>query len=373
MFEMIRILFLIHDLGRGGAEKVLVNLANNMDPEIFDVSVIALLGGGENERLLAPHVHYRCIVPFIFRGNSTAMKMFSPQKLHDLFVREKYDIEAAYLEGPSARIISGCSDPSVKKVVWIHSTMHSEKDIGRGFRSPGEARECYSKFDRAIFVSEGTKTAFYRYAGIEDRGMVLYNTNDTDLILNIKDEDVPEVCFREDEFKMISVGKILKSKGIDRMARIIKRLRDEGRSVHFYAAGTGPDQKEIEEYVRQNGISDYFTIVGYQPNPYKFVSKCDLFVCASLSEGFSTSTTEALITGTPVCTVEVSGMREMLGESCEYGLITENTEEALYQGIRKLMDDRGLLSHYREKAAERGKRFSKKETVAAVEQMFNSL
>ena len=41
---MIKVLFLIHDLGQGGAEKVLVNLVNNMDLTRFDVSVIALFG-----------------------------------------------------------------------------------------------------------------------------------------------------------------------------------------------------------------------------------------------------------------------------------------------------------------------------------------
>ena len=62
--------------------------------------------------------------------------------------------------------------------------------------------------------------------------------------------------------------------------------------------------------------------MGYQTNPYKYLAKCDLFVCSSHSEGFSTAATEALIVGVPVCSVEVSGMREMLGENNEYGVIT---------------------------------------------------
>ena len=48
----MKILFLIHDLGQGGAEKVLVNLVNNMDHEKFDITVIALFGGGVNEQFL---------------------------------------------------------------------------------------------------------------------------------------------------------------------------------------------------------------------------------------------------------------------------------------------------------------------------------
>ena len=53
---MKKILFLIHDLGHGGAEKVLVNLVNNMDPTQFDITVMALFGGGVNEQFLKPHI-----------------------------------------------------------------------------------------------------------------------------------------------------------------------------------------------------------------------------------------------------------------------------------------------------------------------------
>lgn len=91
------------------------------------------------------------------------------------------------------------------------------------------------------------------------------------------------------------------------------------------------------------------TLLGYQTNPYKYVSKCDLFVCASFAEGFSTAATEALIVGTPVCTVEVSGMKEMLGEHNEWGVVTENSEEALYQGIKDLLDHPDKLAYYKEK------------------------
>ena len=114
------------------------------------------------------------------------------------------------------------------------------------------------------------------------------------------------------------------------------------------------------------------TFLGYQTNPYKYVAKCDLFVCASFAEGFSTAATEALIVGTPVCTTEVSGMREMLGDN-EYGIITENDEEALYEGIKDLLDHPEKLAHYKEKAIERGKRFSTEETVKAVEEMLLKL
>ena len=157
------------------------------------------------------------------------------------------------------------------------------------------------------------------------------------------------------------------------MLRIQKRLIDDGYRTHFYALGAGPMREELEAWAADNGIADSVTFLGYRTNPYKYVSKCDLFVCASHAEGFSTAATEALIVGTPVCTVEVSGMKEMLGESGEWGIVTENDEEALYRGIRELLDDPALLAQYREKARERGKTFSTENTTRAVEKMLESL
>ena len=91
------------------------------------------------------------------------------------------------------------------------------------------------------------------------------------------------------------------------------------------------------------------------------------------AEGFSTATTEALVLGIPVCTVDVSGMKEMLGENNEFGIVTENNTDALYHGIKRLLNDQELLLFYRKKAKERGKVFSTQKTVYAVEQMLRDL
>ena len=103
------------------------------------------------------------------------------------------------------------------------------------------------------------------------------------------------------------------------------------------------------------------------------MKNCDLYVCSSRSEGFSTSVTESLIVGTPVVTTLCSGMKEMLGENNEYGIVTENDEDALYEGIKKMLTTEGLLEYYSEKALERGKKFSTEKTVKAVENMLLNL
>ena len=369
---MTKILFLIHDLGQGGAEKVLVNLVNNMDPEKFDISVTALFGGGVNEQFLKPHIRYRAIYPKAFPGNSHVMKLLTPKQLHKLYVKEHYDIEVAYLEGPASRIISGCTDPNTKTVCWVHCTMKSEQEFAVGFRSFAEARRSYANFDRQVFVSRDVLTAFAALCP-EGTKTVCYNTNETAQMLEKACEEVPNDLFRREEFHLIGTGKLVRVKGFDRLARIHKRLREEGYPVHTWILGIGEEEQKLRAFARENGIENTFTLLGYQTNPYKYVSKCDLFVCSSHSEGFSTAATEALIVGTPVCTTDVSGMREMLGGHNEWGIVTKNDEESLYTGIVRLLEDPELLTHYKKQAEARGKTFSTENTVRAVEEMLMTL
>lgn len=103
------------------------------------------------------------------------------------------------------------------------------------------------------------------------------------------------------------------------------------------------------------------------------MKNADLYVCSSRREGFSTAVTEALIVGTPVVSTNCSGAYELLGDNNEYGIVTENDEDALYEGIKKILTEENLLQHYRKQAKIRGQRFSTEKTVKAVEDMFCEL
>ena len=160
----IKILFVIHDLSVGGAEKVLINLVNNMDYLKFDVTVLALFDEGVNKQFLNSKIKYRYAFRHAIRGNSHYMKLLSP-------------------EGPSARIVAGCPKNKTKIVSWIHCTYHNKEELAKSFRDIKEAYKCYEKSDRMIFVSEEVKQAFIRYCPIKCETHVLYNTNESEKII----------------------------------------------------------------------------------------------------------------------------------------------------------------------------------------------
>lgn len=369
---MKKILFLIHDLGQGGAEKVLINLVNNLDKTKYEVTLMTLFNCGENKQFLNSNIKYKYWFNKMIPANSHLMKLLSPKQLHKLIIKEKYDIEVSYLEGPCARVISGCTNSKTKLISWIHIEQHTEKKVASSFRSIKEAKKCYEKFNKIVCVSETVKNDFINALCVKSNYEVLYNTNETKKILILAKENTDDII-QTNAVKIVGVGKLLKNKGFDRVLKIIKKLVDEKYNVHFYILGEGPERGNLLKYIDENKLNDNVTLLGYQLNPYKYIAKCDLFVCASYAEGFSTAATEALIVGTPICTVEVSGMKEMLGSNNEYGIVTENNDNSLYMGIKYLLDDKSKLDYYKEQAKLRGKDFSTEETVNAVESMFDLL
>jgi glycosyltransferase involved in cell wall biosynthesis len=371
---MISVLFLIPTLDRGGAENVLVDLVNHMDQSKFRITVQTLFDKDAQKDRLREGIEYRSFLYRQFHGNSRLFSVIPAGLLYRLIVRKRYDIVVSYLEGPTTHILSGCPYPDSKRVAWVHVEMKTERQLSVGFRSMKEAGLAYKQFDRVAFVAQTVRESFFKLAGDDFRNTcVLYNTIDSQAIKEKAGEKLEETVFSADELNIVSVGRIIDAKGYDRLARVQKQLRAEGYKTHVYILGTGKDREEIEAYAAENGIADTFTFLGFRNNPYQFVANADLFVCSSRREGFSTAVTESLILGVPVVSTNCSGAYELLGRNDEYGVVTENNDEALLEGIKRMLDVPDRLKHYRAMARERGKTFETEKTVQAVEKMLTEL
>ena len=371
---MINVLFLIPTLDRGGAENVLVDLVNHMDQSRFHITVQTLFDRNSQKDRLWDGIRYKSFLYRQFHGNSRLMARIPARLLYRLIVRERYDVVVSYLEGPTTHIIAGCPYPETKKVAWFHSALDTGRRFSAGFASIKAALQVYKALDKIVFVAKTVKKIIEETAGTAfPNSVVMYNTINTEEIRSRSRESLEEPIFSENEISILSTGKITPVKGYDRLARVQKKLIDAGYKTHIYILGAGKDREEIEKYTAENAIADSFTFLGFQENPYKYVAKADLFVCSSRREGFSTAVSEALVLGVPVVSTNCSGAYELLGENNEYGIVTENNEDALYQGIRRLLDDPSLLRYYREKAGSRGAEFTTKTTVKAVEDMLEHL
>lgn len=367
-----KILFCHFDYGGGGAEKVLVNLANALDKNKYDVTIGTVFDYGVNRQFLNPDIKTCSLLKRKpFNGISYILRCFSPTFLRKRLTREEFDVEIAFLEGIPTRIVSGSSNTRSKKFAWIHNL--SEKAFSfHMFRSIDEAKRCFNSFDRLVFVSEYGKEHFPGTMpfGLPE-GTVVNNTIEVERIIETSSEDIP-VNLDSDVVNMVNVGRLCGQKSHDRLFRALAAVESKGiRSWHLYILGAGPELGMLQGVLAQLGLTDKVTFLGYDENPYRYVAKMDLYVCSSLAEGYSTSVTESIIVGTPVLTTLCSGMSEILGDDGA-GLIVDNSIDGLTQGLLKILPDAKLLAEMKEKAHARSCFFSSERTVKQFEDLINS-
>lgn len=356
---MIKILFLTQNLGGGGAERVLVNLVNNMDKTKYDITVATMFSDGVNKDFLSKDVKYYCKHAPSFHGVSQVMRFIPARLLYKYFVgNEKYDVVVAFMHGVPAKVISGCTLKNAKKISWLHCGDMEKTSMFRSFPTFKSAVKAYSSFDKVLGVAKSVSDAFSKKTGLYDNVSYCYNVNDTDKIFNLAKETVelvykaPLVC---------SVGRFTSEKGFSRLIKISNRLHNECIDHTLMLIGGGALEENIKAEAKELNENVIFT--GFQNNPYKYLNKADVFVCSSFFEGLSTATTEAVVLGIPTISTNVSGAKEILGENNEYGLVVGMEDEDLYKGLKEMLTNEELRNFYKEKAKIRGEFFNTENAV----------
>ena len=364
---MTKILFFIDTVTGGGAEKVLRNLVNNMDQEKFEITV-QTIEEADPAAYLVPGIRYKAINRC---KSGLGKKLFSYwvrlcaelKWLYPLYIRDDYDIEVAYLECGPTKILAGSTNKKARKIAWVHCDLKRKEDIAE---QAEKIKTYYEKYDQVVCVAGTVKDSFEALFGDAAQSLVLYNVNDEADILTkageyqVHGKDVPVFAV---------VGRLSYEKGVDRLLEACARLRDEGAAFFLRIVGDGPEREKLEQMTRERNLEDHLEFMGFQSNPYPVMAGADVIVCPSRYEGFSTAVTEALILGKPVVTTPCSGMRELLGDS-EFGLITEDSVEGIYRGMKKLLDDPALREEYARAAKLRGKEFGKEQVLSRTEEFF---
>ena len=348
---MIKILFFIETLQGGGAEKVLCNLVNHMDKSRFQITVQTLY---REEVSLASGIEYKYCYPSGNRFYSMIKRAEAALGLtYSIHIRGEYDIEVAYLECGATKIMAGSTNKKAKKIAWVHCDLQNIICDPQEFAK--QTKKYYQQFDQVACVSERVKQSFTELFGQNPEAMVVHNVIDNLEIIKKAQQPLPEGLEKR-RMTVTLVGRLTPPKKIERILAAHRRLLDDGYDFDLWIVGEGEERAKIESKIKELELEQRVTLFGFKSNPYPFMYNADLLACSSVFEGFSTFITEGLILGKPIVTTDVSGMRELLGDS-EYGLITANDDEDFYQGLKRMIADDDLRAHYQRQAEVRGKSF----------------
>lgn len=366
---MIKILFFIETLKAGGAEKVMIDLVNHMDQTKFDITV-QTVWPCDASKYLVPGIRYKSMYSSESKANRLRYRAEAESGLaYRLHIKDNYDIECAYLEMGPTKVLASSTNKKAIKLAWVHCDL--KKAVSDLESYVAKTAPWYAKFDQVVCVSHSVKERFDDLFQSRFASTVLYNVIDDAAIRKKALLPLPEGT-KKRGFTVLSVGRFSPQKKFMRLLQAHKLLLDEGLEHDLWILGDGPERPVLEQYIAENGLQDSVRMPGFIENPYPFMREADLLACSSVYEGYSTFMTEGVVLGKPIVTTDVSGMRELLGNS-EFGLIVENDDEAFCKGLKKMIMDTALREKYAAKAIARGHDFSAEKLTRNTEGFFEKV
>lgn len=376
---MKKILFILPSLAVGGLERVQVSIANALVKSGHDVTVLALepifdLASELDERVRLIHKPYKPHhimkkIPYIrhrFYDDGMWETRASAKRLYRYYVgKENYDVEIGFFRGLPVKIISGSTNKKSVKIAWVHNDFQICEGVFNNFKNKQATAAAYRKCDRVVCVSKQAQNSFEQVMGFAHNTTTVYNILDTTRIIEKASEST---AIQKKRFTVVSVGRLVPAKGYDRLLGAIERLNNEGVEFDFWLVGDGAQKDELEKIVKAGKINNVY-FLGRQMNPYAYVSQADLYVCSSRYEGYNLTVAEAMILGVPVVSTNCTGPCEIL-DNGNYGLIVDNSEEGLYQGLKALISDGEQLSKFKQKTIERQGFFDEENICRQIEQLF---
>ncbi|NDV60228.1 glycosyltransferase [Bacteroides sp. 519] len=360
------IAIVVNGLYGGGAERVLQVFLANFDRQKYDITVInhkeedilydfyprdinykSILKNTEKEEFKIVQLWNR----IYNKVNVFVYENFSPRIYRLLYLRKKFDVEIAFIEGYATRIVSG--GRSQKKIAWVHIDLKLYPWTDIAFRSKEEQKKSYASFNKVVSVSQSVKKSVEEL--FPCKSVVIYNPIDSEEIRRTS------TCFTvEREQKpllFVSVGRLVPQKGYDRLIPIIGKLVAGGANLRLWIVGEGTERKHLEVLIRKWKLEQVVKLWGYQSNPYPYIKAADWFVLSSRYEGYGLVVAESLILETPVISVNCAEMEHLLGKNNNWGMIVDNEEDALHDEMKKIVENKELTTEYTARAKKGSNRF----------------
>lgn len=374
-----KILFLIESLGGGGAEKVLSILVRHIDKKRFDVTVCSISDAGVYREEIEKNVRYCSILGnvqkksmvgrLIYKIKYKAIYDILPMWLvYSLFVPKRYDVEVAFVEGYTTKLLSASTNKKSFKIAWVHIDLLKNpwtQNI-KVYGSVSEERHCYARFDKIVCVSDTVRENFIKRFDL--RNVIrIYNPIDKNEIL--EKASVPcEYPQQTKDLKLITIGRLVPQKGYDRLLRVIKKIKGDKLKCKLLILGDGEMKAQLSDYIRENDFAEDVMLYGFERNPYKYLKNADCFVCSSRSEGFSLVIAEAMVLGIPIVSTYCSGPNELLEEG-KYGMLVNNTEEDLYVELKNVVQRPNILLEYQRKSLIKAEDFDIESSIKEIESL----
>lgn len=388
---MKKILFVVTDRKMGGVSVVLEDILNNLPKNKYQIDILVLNNEGnrivgkidKNINIIYGDSFFRALdIPINYFKHHFNLSLLI-NKLHLIFLLKtglikkkllkkrkkilfkKYDVEVAFKDGFPA-IFTAVGD-TPKKIHFLHST-YKNTDPTRRYRKTFS--HIYDKFNNIIAVSNETLETFNKYYGNAEKCVVINNIIDVN---KVKTMAKKHTKLSDKKINLISVGRLAKIKGYDRLFNAILKLKKDGlfNDCFLTIVGDGPEKDFLCKLKHNLQLDDCIQLVGNQENPYAFIAAADLYISSARVESFGLVMVEALILGIPVLAVKTSATSIII-DNGKNGIITDNSIDGLYSVLKDVIQNPNVITKLKNNAKNFDYQKINNKTIKTIENIFDS-
>ena len=336
---MKNIIFGITSLTIGGAERVLVDLANRLSEE-YNVTIFTIYDGGELKKELNSNIKKIALYRKPFKELTKLEKIkaslkliFYKKRIYEAIMKKGFDTQIAFLEGPVTRLFAVQSETN--KIAWVHNDI--SKVYGDGLKAKIK-KFCdgisYKKYSKLVFVSEENKKDFneeYKWAN-ETKEEIIRNYIDYKKVLQKAEEKI-ELPYNVKEINLLTVCRLVEQKALDRFIKVQEKLEQDGIHAKIYIVGDGPQRYNLQKQIDEQGLTNSFILLGQKENPYPYIKYCDYFCLLSYYEGYGMVLEEAKILNKPIILTNTAAIE--CAKEYDKAIILENNFDGIVKGLEK--------------------------------------
>lgn len=309
VFNM-RLLFVNTDLGYGGAEKMMVWVANQMAKLGNDVTFLTYRDETANYQPLSSSI--RRIHLQLERNGGTILGLLkSSRVLHKHIKKERYDVAIAFLSPSQIRLIKACKGTETISLVSQRGDPYYKSQQSGIRRMVSKwMNKCFGEADAYIFQTRQAMLYYPQY--IQEKGTVIANPINK----------LPRTAPRKADKRIVNVARLdIKQKRQDVLIEAFRMISDKYPDYILEFYGSGDDEQKLKQMA---GNHKRIFFKGITTNVVESIQNASMFVLTSDFEGIPNALLEAMSLGVPCISTDCSpGGAAMLIDSPDKGILVE--------------------------------------------------
>lgn len=310
----MKILFVCERLSYGGSSKMLLNLANHLTNEEFNISLLSY-NGAKNHHLqyhknlnLIHHSFNKNYTKWLSRNIFYRLRCV--RFINDFLKDNHYDLIISFDDMVNINVLISKSHVKSKIIVSERSDPYHNKFYLKIIK-----KLLYRKADAVVFQSTFARKF---YSTIKDsKSYIIPNS--------ISDRYLQATLSLKKQNNIVSVARHnLFQKRQDLLIRAFKQIHEHHPNFKLILYGDGSDTEKIIEFIESHGLKSKVILAGVSNNIIDDIKDASLFVLSSKFEGIPNALLEAMALGIPVVTTDYSpgGVKEIIKNN-ENGLVVK--------------------------------------------------